>query len=71
MRLRSNCSVTWVKPLPLLDVIWVMPGICPNCRSKGVATEDAVVLASAPGNCAVTWIVGKSTFGSAATGKLR
>ena len=67
----SNCSVICVKPLPLLLVIWMMPGIWPNCRSSGVATEDAVVLASAPGSCAETWIVGKSTFGNAATGRFR
>jgi hypothetical protein len=40
------------------EVIWTMPGICPNCSSSGVATEDAIVCGSAPGNCAVTEIVG-------------
>ena len=60
MRLRSNCSVIWVKPLPLLLVICGRPGIWPNCRSSGVATEDAVVSASAPGSCAETWIVGQA-----------
>ena len=68
VRLRSNCSVTWVKPVPLLDVIWLKPGIWPNWRSSGVATVAAVVSGSAPGSCAVTWMVGESTFGRAATG---
>ncbi len=57
-RLRSNCRVTWVKPSALADVIWVRPGISPNCSSSGVATEDAMVCGSAPGSCAVTWSVG-------------
>ncbi len=57
-RLRSNCSVTEVKPSALEDVIWVTPGIWPNCSSSGVATDDAIVSGSAPGSCAVTEIVG-------------
>jgi hypothetical protein len=52
----------------VLDVICIKPGIWPNCRSSGVATEDATVLGSAPGSCAVTWMVGESTLGKAATG---
>ena len=39
-----------------------------NCCSSGVATEDAMVSGLAPGNAAVTVMVGKSTVGSAATG---
>jgi hypothetical protein len=57
-RLKSNCRVTWVKPSALAEVIWVRPGIWPNCSSSGVATEDAMVFGSAPGSCAVTWMVG-------------
>jgi len=41
-------------PSALADVIWVRPGISPNCNSSGVATEDAMVCGSAPGSCAVT-----------------
>ena len=53
-RFSSNCSVIWVKPSALAEVIWVRPGIWPNCSSSGVATDDAMVCGSAPGSCAVT-----------------
>jgi hypothetical protein len=43
----------------------------PNCRSKGVATADAMVSGLAPGKFAPTEIVGKSTCGNGATGKKR
>src|ERR1700676_1531878 len=69
LRLRSNCTVTELKPSVLDEVIWTMPGICPNCSSSGVATDDAMVCGSAPGNCAVTEIVGKLTFGKEETGR--
>jgi hypothetical protein len=39
-----------------------------NCFSSGVATEDAMVCASAPGSPALIWMVGKSTLGSSLTG---
>ena len=39
--------------------------------SPGKATDAAIVSALAPGSCAVTWMVGKSTFGNAATGRRR
>ncbi len=68
VRLRSNCNVISAYSVALLEVICVRPGIWPNCRSSGVVTVPATVCASAPGNCAVTWIVGESMFGSAATG---
>ena len=58
LRLKSNCTVTEVKPSVLDEVIWTMPGIWPNCSSSGVATEEAMVCGSAPGSCAVTEIVG-------------
>ena len=45
-----------------------MPAIRPNCRSSGVATDEAIVSGLAPGNAAETWIVGKSTCGSEDTG---
>src|SRR5215471_13555860 len=46
-----------------------MPAIRPNCRSSGVATDDAIVSGLAPGKFACTDIVGKSTCGSGETGK--
>ena len=58
-----------VAPSALSEVICVMPAICANCRSSGVATDDAIVSALAPCQVAVTWMVGKSTCGSGATGR--
>ena len=55
-------------PTPLHEVISLSDGIEMNCCSSGVATADAIVLGLAPGYCAVTVIVGKSTLGTAATG---
>ncbi len=43
----------------------------PNCRSSGVVTSDSMTCGLAPGNCVVTWMVGKSTFGNAEIGRLR
>src|SRR4029077_2635667 len=68
LRLRSNCSVIVVLPSPLVEVICARPGIAANCCSSGVATDAAMVSGLAPGNCADTWMVGKSTVGSADTG---
>src|SRR6185436_10294598 len=67
-RLRSNCSTIAVEPRLLVDVISVTAAMCPNWRSSGAATEVAIVSGLAPGSAAETWIVGKSTCGSAATG---
>jgi hypothetical protein len=54
-----------------LDVICVTPAMRPNWRSSGVATAEAMVSGLAPGTPAPTLMVGKSTFGSGATGKYR
>ena len=67
-RERSNCKVMEVEPSPLVEVIWLRSGIAPNCCSSGVATEEAMVSGLAPGNWALTVMVGKSTLGRAATG---
>src|SRR4051812_35737969 len=71
LRLRSNCSTMVVAPSRLLDVISVTPAIRPNCRSSGVATDDAMFSGLAPGSSARTWITGNSTCGSDATGSVR
>src|SRR5271157_2679293 len=68
LRFKSNCMVTLVVPRLLDDVISEMPAILPNWRSKGVATEEAMISGLAPGNPAPTEIVGKSTCGSGDTG---
>ena len=53
-----------VLPKELIEVICPKPLIWPNCRSKGVVTDEVITSGLAPGNCAVTWMVGKSTGGS-------
>ena len=58
-----------VEPSWLVEVISVMPAMRPNCRSSGVATEEAMVSGLAPGRPALTGMVGKSTCGSGDTGR--
>ena len=55
-------------PSELDEVISVMPAMWLNWRSSGVATEEAMICALAPGRLALTVMVGKSTCGSGATG---
>src|SRR5262245_14658366 len=55
----------------LIEVICDKPLIWPNWRSRGVVTDEAITSGPAPGNCPVTWMVGKSTDGSAETGSRR
>src|SRR5580698_1687281 len=57
-----------VLPSVLVEVISVTPAICPNWRSRGVATEEAIISALAPGKLALTEMVGKSTCGNGDTG---
>jgi hypothetical protein len=57
-RFISNCSEIVVDPAALVDVISETPAICPSRRSNGVATADAIVPGSAPGNAAETESVG-------------
>ena len=53
----------------LVDVLCVTPAICPNWRSKGWATAEAMVSGLAPGSDAEMLMVGKSTWGRGATGR--
>ena len=71
LRSRSNCSVTLVLPVELDEVISSRPAMVVNCRSSGLATADAIVPGSAPGNPAPTFSVGKSTLGKSLTGSAR
>ena len=48
-RSSTNCRVMVVLPNELIEVIWASPLICPNCRSSGVVTEDAITSGLAPG----------------------
>src|ERR1044072_6469079 len=59
------------EPRLLDEVISVTPAMRPNCRSRGVATDDAMVSGLAPGSDAETEMVGKSTCGSGETGSSR
>src|SRR5215471_1523792 len=71
--LRSNAKVRVIEvlPCPLEELMESIPAIVENWRSSGVATAEAMVSGVAPGSAALTWMVGKSTLGSAATGKMR
>src|SRR5262249_22646598 len=71
LRPSANCNVMRVEPTVLWDVISVTSAMTPRWRSSGVATVVAIVSGLAPGICATTEIVGKSTWGSGATGNLK
>src|SRR3954465_12334084 len=71
LRLRSNWMTIDVVPCDEVEDIDEMPAIVESWRSIGPATEAAIVSALAPGSVAVTAMVGKSTFGSAETGRSR
>ena len=71
LRDRLNWSVICVTPWMLDEFIESRPAIVVNCRSRGVATAEAIVSGEAPGSAAVTWIVGKSTLGRSLIGSKR
>src|SRR6202047_3767839 len=57
-----------VVPMLLEEVISVTPAIRPNCRSSGVATDEAMISGLAPRKPAATEMGGKSTCGRAERG---
>jgi hypothetical protein len=61
--------VTEADPVEEDEVIWLMPAILENWRSRGVATAEAIVSGSAPGRLALTEMTGYSTSGRLATGR--
>src|SRR5215472_2429131 len=71
LRSSPNCSTTRLLPTVLWEVISVTSAMVPRWRSKGVATVAAMTSGLAPAICAWTTMVGKSTWGSGATGKWR
>src|ERR1700716_2527567 len=71
LRSSENCMVIVACPSVEVDVMESTPAMVENCFSNGVATADAIVSGFAPGSCACTWMVGKSTLGSAFTGSRR
>src|SRR5229473_89264 len=60
-----------VEPTVLDEVISETSAIWPRWRSSGVATLLAMTSGLAPGSCACTEMVGKSTCGSGDTGSLK
>ena len=68
LRSSENCSVICAVPSALVDVIESSDAMVENCFSSGVATAVAIVSGLAPGNDALTEIVGKSTAGRSDTG---
>src|ERR1700724_2330168 len=58
LRLKSNCRVIEVEPWELLELIESIPAMPENCRSSGVATDEAIVSGLAPGKLALTLMVG-------------
>ena len=65
----ANCNWMLVLPSELTEVIWSTPEIWPSRRSNGAATVAAITEGSAPGRAADTRIIGKSTLGTAETGR--
>ena len=68
LRFRLKVSVIWLVPSLLVLVIAARPVIWPNWRSSEAVIRVATVSGPAPGSWVVTWMVGKSTEGSAETG---
>src|SRR6185369_5417068 len=58
LRSRVNWSVICELVALLTLVINASEGICPNCRSSGAVTLEAIVCADAPGNVVDTTMVG-------------
>ena len=58
LRSRLNCRVICDEPKLETEVICESDGICPNWRSSGVVTADAIVSALAPGSEVETTMVG-------------
>ena len=38
-----------MRPMSCVEVIWFSPGTCPNWRSSGAVTDDAITSGLAPG----------------------
>ena len=55
---RLNWSITTELPFELFEIICFRPGICPNWRSRGAVTVEAITSGLAPGKKVSTWIMG-------------
>jgi hypothetical protein len=49
LRFSTNVIVICVRPSELAEIMVSTPAICENCRSSGVATDEAIVSGVAPG----------------------
>ena len=68
LRFRSNCIVMLVEPNWLVEVICVDAGDAPELTFQRRGHRGSHRLRTGAGQRAPTWIVGKSTCGSGATG---
>src|SRR5471030_834197 len=62
---RPNCKVMMETPAALVELMRARPAISPNWRSSGAVTVWPITSGLAPGYSVCTWMVGKSTCGSA------
>ncbi len=60
-----------VDPKELDELMLSIPAMVLNCFSNGVATDEAIVSALAPGKLALTVTEGKSTAGKSLIGRLK
>jgi hypothetical protein len=58
LRASVNCTVICVVPWVFWELMLCTPAMVENWRSRGVATEAAMVSGLAPGSSAFTWIFG-------------
>ena len=70
-RLLLNSNEMLVLPSEFTELISLMPSIVENSFSSGNATADAIFSGEAPGNDALTEIIGVLKLGKAATGMLK
>src|SRR5471032_1804143 len=66
---RPNCKVMMETLAALVELMRARPAISPNWRSSGAVTVWPITSGLAPGYSVCTWMVGKSTCGSADSGR--
>src|SRR5215510_3964564 len=68
---RVKTTVIWVMPRALAEVIESMPAIVENCRSRTVATAEAIRAGVGAGRPPGDWDDRKAQFGRSLTGSWR
>ena len=58
LRESVNWTVTVVEPWVFCELMLCTPAMVENWRSRGVATDEAMVSGLAPGSSAFTWMFG-------------